>query len=178
MNQVQTVLPQYKAGKVRLLGVTTKAPVAAFKEVPTIASSNIPGTRDFDSSIWFGIFAPKGTDARVVDKLNTAIRSVLEQQAFKVVLREEQLPGRTAVETDEEILDYIHHWAKTDYHPVGTCRMGVDELSVVGPDLKVNGVEGLRVADASIMPSITGGNTNAPCYLIGERAVDFILGRA
>jgi choline dehydrogenase len=56
--------------------------------------------------------------------------------------------------------------------------MGIDELAVVDPELRVRGVDGLRVVDASIMPSITGGNTNAPCYMIGERAVDFILGRA
>jgi tripartite-type tricarboxylate transporter receptor subunit TctC len=79
MNQVQTVLPHYKAGKVRLLGVTTAAPVAAVKEVPTIASSGVPGTKGFDSSIWFGIFAPKGTDAQIVDKLNAAVKAVLEQ---------------------------------------------------------------------------------------------------
>lgn len=80
MNQVQTVLPHYKAGKVRLLGVTTAAPVAAVKEVPTIASSGLPGTQGFDSSIWFAIFAPKGTDARIVDKLNAAVKAVLEQR--------------------------------------------------------------------------------------------------
>jgi tripartite-type tricarboxylate transporter receptor subunit TctC len=79
MNQVQTVLPHYKAGKVRLLGVTTATPVAAVKEVPTIASSGVPGTKGFDSSIWFGIFAPKGTDAQIVDKLNAAVKAVLEQ---------------------------------------------------------------------------------------------------
>lgn len=79
MNQVQTVLPHYKAGKVRLLGVTTAAPVVAVKEVPTIASSGLPGTKGFDSSIWFGIFAPKGTDAQIVNKLNAAVKTVLEQ---------------------------------------------------------------------------------------------------
>ncbi|VWX58242.1 Tripartite-type tricarboxylate transporter, receptor component TctC [Burkholderiales bacterium 8X] len=106
MNQVQTVLPQYKAGKVRLLGVTTKAPVAAIKEVPTIASSNIPGTRDFDSSIWFGIFAPKGTDARVVDKLNTAIRSVLEQPEIRS--RFEAQGNTVRIETPAEFKNTVH----------------------------------------------------------------------
>jgi tripartite-type tricarboxylate transporter receptor subunit TctC len=83
MNQVQTVLPQYKAGKVRLLGVTTATPVAAVKEVPTIASSGLPGTQGFDSSIWFAVFAPKGTDPAVVDKLNGAIKSVMEQPELR-----------------------------------------------------------------------------------------------
>lgn len=79
MNQVQTVLPHYRAGKVRLLGVTTLAPVAAVKEVPTIAASGLPGAQGFDSSIWFAIFAPQGTDARTVDKLNAAVKAVLDQ---------------------------------------------------------------------------------------------------
>ena len=83
MNQVQTVLPQYKAGKVRLLGVTTAAPVAAVKEVPTIASSGLPGTKGFDSSIWFAVFAPKGTDPKIVDKLNGAIKAVLEDKELR-----------------------------------------------------------------------------------------------
>ena len=83
MNQVQTVLPQYKAAKVRLLGVTTAAPVAAVKEVPTIASSGLPGTKGFDSSIWFAVFAPKGTDSKIVDKLNGAIKTVLEDKELR-----------------------------------------------------------------------------------------------
>jgi tripartite-type tricarboxylate transporter receptor subunit TctC len=79
MNQIQTVLPHYQAGKVRLLGVTTIEPVPAVKDVPTIASSGVPGLQGFDSSIWFGVFAPKGTDPAVVTKLNEAIGAVMRQ---------------------------------------------------------------------------------------------------
>ncbi len=78
MNQVQTVMSHYKADKVRLLGVTTLKRVAAIQEVPTIAESGLAGTQGFDSSIWFGLFAPKGTDARVVARLNEALRTVLQ----------------------------------------------------------------------------------------------------
>ncbi|MBA2674432.1 tripartite tricarboxylate transporter substrate binding protein [Ramlibacter sp.] len=78
MNQVQTVLTQYKAGKVRLLGVTTAKRVAAIQEIPAIGESGIPGTQGFDSSTWFALFAPKGTDAGVVAKLNGAVRTVLQ----------------------------------------------------------------------------------------------------
>lgn len=78
MNQVQTVLSHYKADKVRLLGVTTAKRVPAISEVPTIAESGLPGAKGFDSSIWFGLFAPKGTDPKVVTKLNSALKTVLE----------------------------------------------------------------------------------------------------
>lgn len=71
--------------------------------------------------------------------------------------------------------DYVRTVAKTVFHPAGTCRMGQDPQAVVGPDLRVHGVQGLRVADASIMPTIVSGNTNAPSIMIGERCADFIL---
>ncbi len=83
MNQVQTALPHYKAGKVRLLGVTTAKPVAAVAEVPTIASSGLPGAQGFDSSIWFAVFAPQGTDAAIVSKLNGAIATVVQQHEIR-----------------------------------------------------------------------------------------------
>jgi tripartite-type tricarboxylate transporter receptor subunit TctC len=106
MNQVQTVLPQYKAGKVRLLGVTTAKPVAAVKEVPTIASSGLPGTQGFDSSIWFGVFAPKGTDAHIVDKLNAAIRAVLEQPEIREKF---EAQGNTVrIETPAQFKQTVH----------------------------------------------------------------------
>lgn len=83
MNQVQTILPHYKAGKVNLLGVTTARRVAAVADVPTIAESGIPGAAGFDSAIWFGIFAPKGTSPAVVDRLNAAVKTVLAQPEIK-----------------------------------------------------------------------------------------------
>ena len=83
-------------------------------------------------------------------------------------------PGAN-VETDEEILDWVINTAETTYHPVGTCKMGSDAGAVVGADLKVHGLAGLRVADASIMPTLTSGNTNAPSIMIGEKCSDMIL---
>lgn len=114
MNQVQTMLPHYKQGKVRLLGVTTAQPVQAVSEVPTIASSGLPGTEGFNSSIWFGIFAPKGTDAAIVNKFNQAVRDVLEQPE----IRERFLSTGNSIraETPEQFRQTVHDdrrkWAK------------------------------------------------------------------
>ena len=80
--------------------------------------------------------------------------------------------------TDEaRIIEFIRHHSDTVYHPVGTCKMGSDEHAVVDSELRVHGVEGLRVAHASIMPTLIGGNTNAPSIMIGEKCADMILGR-
>lgn len=77
--------------------------------------------------------------------------------------------------SEEEILGFIRQNSSTIWHAAGTCKMGRDTMAVVDPKLRVYGVEGLRVADASIMPSITAGNTAAACMMIGEKAADLIL---
>jgi choline dehydrogenase-like flavoprotein len=76
--------------------------------------------------------------------------------------------------TDADLEHFIRNTSDTVYHPVGSCRMGPDSGAVVDPELRVHGVAGLRVADASIMPSINGGNTNAPTIMIGEKAADLL----
>jgi choline dehydrogenase len=87
----------------------------------------------------------------------------------------ERYPGE-AVEDDAALTDYIRRRTWTAFHQAGTCRMGVDAAAVVDPALRVRGVDGLRVADASIMPCVTSGNTNAPSVMIGERAADLLGG--
>ena len=82
------------------------------------------------------------------------------------------------MQSDAEIENFIRSSGYTVHHACGTCRMGSDDKAVVDPTLKVRGIEGLRVADASVFPSIVGGNTNAPTVMVAERAADFILGKA
>jgi choline dehydrogenase len=86
------------------------------------------------------------------------------------------LPGSMSP-TDEELVEHIRRQTQTLYHPVGTCAMGSGEQSVVDPELRVRGVEALRVADASVMPVVPRGNTNAPTIMVGEKAADLLRGR-
>ena len=101
-------------------------------------------------------------------------REILRASAFDSVRGEEIFPG-DAVRSDAEIADFVRRKAETVYHPVGTCRMGIDDDAVVDPQLRVHGVGGLRVVDASIMPTIASGNTNAPTIMIAEKAAAMIL---
>ncbi|RRD66415.1 tripartite tricarboxylate transporter substrate binding protein [Comamonadaceae bacterium OH2310_COT-174] len=114
MNQVQTVLPHAKAGKVRLLGVTTAQRVPAVADVPPIADSGLPGTQGFDSAIWFGVFAPKGTPAPIVQRLNSAITGVLKQPAMRE--RIESMGNAVRIETPEQfaitVRDNRRKWAE------------------------------------------------------------------
>ena len=103
-----------------------------------------------------------------------AARAVLAAPAFDPYRGEEIFPG-SAVQTDDDIARFIRRKAESIYHPVGTCKMGQDDMAVVDDTLRVHGIAGLRVADASIMPTLVGGNTNAAVVMIGEKAADLIL---
>jgi choline dehydrogenase-like flavoprotein len=100
----------------------------------------------------------------------------LEQaHSCRQCLHEELTPG-AATQDDESLTEYIRKMASTTWHPVGTCKMGTDAMAVVDPELRMRGLERLRVADASIMPTMVSGNTNAPTMMIGEKASDLIRG--
>jgi choline dehydrogenase-like flavoprotein len=102
-------------------------------------------------------------------------REIMAQPAFRPFLRAERLPGPEA-QSDAELMAYARRHGKTDYHPVGSCKMGVDALAVVDPELRVHGLAGLRVCDSSIMPQLVSSNTNAPTIMIGEKAADLVRG--
>ena len=102
------------------------------------------------------------------------IREIYRQPAFRHYWDREFVPGPD-VESDEDILDYVKQTGGTVFHPVGTCRMGQDDGAVVDPLLRVRGVRGLRVIDASVMPTVTSANTNAPTMMIAEKGADSIM---
>ena len=112
-------------------------------------------------------------DLDVLTEGSEMVREIMAGAAFGGSVKSEIHPGADL--QGQDLRREILNRATSVYHGVGTCRMGTDERAVVGPDLVVRGLEGLRVADASVMPSITGGNTNAPSIMIGEKAADLIL---
>ena len=97
---------------------------------------------------------------------------MLEAEAFASIRIKNHLP--TLNDSDDEWLKHIRESAECIYHPVGTCKMGVDEMAVVDPELRVKGFYNLRVIDASVMPMISSGNTNAPTIMIAEKGADLI----
>jgi choline dehydrogenase len=117
-------------------------------------------------------------DVGVLVQAVKLIREIHAQRAFDPYRGEEIAPGPGA-RSDREIEAWLRASVDTSYHPVGTCKMGLasDALAVVDPECRVHGLEGLRVVDASIMPDVVSGNTNAPSIMIGEKAADMILGR-
>jgi choline dehydrogenase len=119
----------------------------------------------------------EGFDLKMMLEAVRLSRHVLAQPAFDAFRGEELFPGAQARD-QAALVDFIRRKAESIYHPIGTCRMGADDDAgaVVDPQLRVRGIEGLRVVDASVMPTLVGGNTNAPTIMIAERAADLILG--
>ena len=113
-------------------------------------------------------------DMRVLREGIRLTREIFAQAAYDDFRGSEYAPG-TDIQSDAELDKYIRNTANTLYHPVGTCKMGLDDMAVVDPALRVRGLEGLRVIDASIMPDIISGNTNFPTMMIAEKGAQMIL---
>jgi choline dehydrogenase len=111
------------------------------------------------------------TDQRTIVAGLKLCRQLLANPHLHTLIESEVLPG-SAVQTDEQLLDFARRRGGTVYHPTSTCKMGSDPMAVVDAELRVHGVGALRVADASIMPTVVSGNTNAATIMIGERAAD------
>jgi choline dehydrogenase len=119
-------------------------------------------------------FLAESIDRDCVLACMRTVRRIVEAEPLAWLGAEEFAPG-PKVRSDEELIDFVTRTAETTYHPVGTCRMGSDPAAVVDDRLRVRGISGLRVADASIMPTLTSGNTNAPSIMIGEKAARMVL---
>jgi choline dehydrogenase len=101
------------------------------------------------------------------------VRRVADAPALREWISAEYLPGEDC-QGDDGLLEHARRAGTTIFHPAGSCRMGADDGAVVDPGLRVRGIGGLRVADASIMPTVVSGNTNAACIMIGEKAADLM----
>lgn len=143
----------------------------------SIGSSHAQSTDTSEQPLFRLNYLSAPRDKRVaVDALRQA-RQIMTAKSLAPYAPEEILPGPT-YQGDEELLKQAGNIATTIFHPVGTCKMGSDPMSVVGTDLKLHGLAGLRVVDAAIMPKIVSGNTASPVVMIAEKAADLILKEA
>ncbi len=154
-----------------------------FALTPNVARAKSQGTVRLRSAnpadpprIDFAYFTdPEGHDERVLVTGVKLARELAQQPALKQWIKQELSPG-PAVQTDEAISEYVRRTANTVYHPAGTCKMGADgdETAVVDPHLRLHGLENIRIADASIFPTMIGVNPNMTCLVVGERCADFL----
>lgn len=151
-----------------------------FTLVPTLVGTRSIGSMwlrsadPFDKPALDPAYLEDDRDMEILLEGTRLARQILGSPAFDEFRGEEYLPG-DAAQSDDDIREHIRNYATGIYHPVGTCAMGSDDRAVVDDRLRVHGVDGLRVADASIMPVIINANTNNPCIMIGEKCADMIL---
>jgi choline dehydrogenase len=131
---------------------------------------------DAQPAIRFNFLADSIDRRTLADGFRIA-RRIVESRAMDHLRGEEFLPGKD-VESDDDIIGWLRNYAQTAYHPIGTCRMGQGPNAVVDERLRVHGLGGLRVADASVFPTMPSGNTNAPSMMVGEKAADLIRATA
>jgi choline dehydrogenase len=139
-------------------------------------SVRLKSTDPFDAPLIDPNYLAAETDRRTLRDSVRIVRDIVRQDALKLFRGPEMRPG-PEVRTDAEIDAWIRATAETIYHPVGTCRMGVDPGAPVDGELRLRALKNLRVIDASVMPTLVGGNTNAPTIMIAEKAADMILGK-
>jgi choline dehydrogenase len=155
----------------------------AFSVGPTLVTVESRGTVELASADPFAKVRIQGnylSERADIDAMVAGVkisREVANETPLNDYRSKEIYPG-DGYSSDAELEEYVRQVAELLYHPVGTCAMGPEGSAVVDPHLKVNGIDGLRVVDASVMPTIVGGNTNAPTIMIAERAADLILGTA
>jgi choline dehydrogenase len=164
---VQFVAPQYQ----------TQDPAFTFAPViiqpQSVGSVSLRSNNPGDLAVIHANYLKCEADLQVFLKGIELIRELAHTQAFGGLRGDELAPG-AKVTSESELREFVRNNCSTLWHPVGTCKMGHDKYAVVDPHLRVYGIEGLRVADASVMPKIIAGNTNAPCIMIGEKAADMI----
>lgn len=167
-------------GKADFYNIDTFPHTSGFTILPTLLKPKSVGfvglhsSNPLDAPLIDPRFLSEEDDVLTLLKGTKRALEIMDAKAFDVVRKEVILPLQRS--SDEALILHIKTLLETVYHPIGTCKMGNDEMAVVDSKLRVHGIEGLRVADASIMPRIIAGNTNAACIMIGEKAADLILG--
>ena len=173
----QDVLPYFKKSENQQHGASEFHGVDGLLNVTDALEPHLISQRFIDAAdaIIRMNYLESEADLQVLVEAMKISRNLANSGAFDEYLGEEVAPSAN-VTSDEDIKAYIRQNSDSLYHPVGTCKMGTDAMAVVDSELRVRGVEGLRVVDASIMPTLTSGNTNAPTIMIGEKAADLIKG--